>query len=199
MKTQNILKKFLIWRVKNIKHRRFILILSFVIGILSGLSAIILKNTVYYTHYFLTNGFDFQKENFLYFAYPLIGIFITVLFVRYFVKDNIGHGISRILYAISKKNGIIKQHNMYSSMVASTMTIGFGGSVGLEAPIVLTGSSIGSNLGRLFRLNYKTIRILIGCGAAGAIAGIFKAPIAAVIFALEVLMLELTMAALIPL
>ena len=180
-------------------YRVFLLILSFIVGLLSGIAAIILKNAVHYTSYFLTHWLKSETVNYIYIAYPLIGIFLTVIFVKYFVKDHIGHGISRILYAISRKNSLISPHNSYSSMIASIITVGFGGSVGLEAPIVLTGSSIGSNLGRYLRLDYKTTTLLIGCGAAGAIAGIFKAPIAAIVFALEVLMLDLTMWSLIPL
>ncbi|MHC1775260.1 MAG: chloride channel protein [Lentimicrobium sp.] len=187
------------WRVKNISQRNLVLILSLIVGFISGLSAVVLKNTVYYTHYFLTRGFNSEEVNFLYLAYPLIGMGLTVLFVRFVVKDDISHGVSRILYAISKNNSHLKVHNNYSSLVASTITIGFGGSVGLEAPIVLTGASIGSNLARVMRMDYRTITLMIGCGAAGAIAGIFKAPIAAVVFALEVLMLDLTMGSLIPL
>ncbi len=187
------------WRVRNISHRNFVLILSLVVGLISGLAAVLLKNAVHYTHYFLTRGFDAQDGNLLYLAYPLIGMGLTVLFVKYIIKDNISHGISRILYSISKNNSHLKPHNNYSSFIASTLTVGFGGSVGLEAPVVLTGASIGSNLARVFRMDYRTITLMIGCGAAGAIAGIFKAPIAALIFALEVLMLDLTMASLIPL
>jgi len=173
--------------------------LSFVIGLLSGLAAVLLKNTVHYTHHLITHGFDFAQGNYLYLVLPVAGIGLTVLFSKYVIRDNISHGVSRILYAISKKNGKIDSHNMYSSMIGSTFTIAFGGSMGLEAPIVLTGSAIGSFLGRKFHLNYKSIVILIGAGASGAIAGIFKAPITAVIFSLEVLMLDLTMVTLIPL
>ncbi len=196
---EKILSRFITWRLKHINHRQFVYILSFLIGLVSSLAAVLLKNSVHYTHEFLTHHLNVDRINILYFAFPLIGILLTILFVKFFVKDNIGHGISRILYAISKKNSNIKPHNSYSSLIASTLTVGFGGSVGLEAPIVLTGSAIGSNLGRIFRLNYKTMTILIGCGAAGAIAGIFKAPVAAVIFGLEVLMLDLTMWSLVPL
>ena len=185
--------------IKTTKERRVVLLLSLLIGVLSGLAAVFLKNLVHNTNYFITYGFDFVKGNFLYLAFPLIGIGLTVLFAKYVVKADIGHGVSRILYAISKKGGKLDPHNMYSSMVGSTLTIAFGGSMGLEAPIVLTGSSIGSYLGRRFHLNHKTVIILIGAGASGAIAGIFKAPIAAVIFSLEVLMLDLTMITLIPL
>ncbi|MBC8486975.1 MAG: chloride channel protein [Bacteroidetes bacterium] len=199
MHLQKIINHFITWQVRKIKPHQLILILSLVIGLLSGFAAVILKNTVHYTFYFITRGFQFEKENFLYLALPLIGIFLTVLFVKYFIKKDIGHGVSRILYAISKKNGILEPHNTYSSMIGSTLTIAFGGSVGLESPIVLTGSAIGSNLGRLFHLNHKTLIVLIGCGAAGAIAGIFKSPIAAVVFAIEVLMIDLTLSTMIPL
>lgn len=199
MEKKNVLTQFLIWRVKHISHRQFIYILSFIVGIFSGLAAVLLKNTIHYTHILLTRGFDVESESYLYLAYPLFGILLTVLIVRYVVKDNIGHGVARILYAISKKNSILKPHNNYSSILASTITIAFGGSVGSEAPIVLTGASIGSTIGRLLRLNYKSITLLVGCGAAGAIAGIFKAPIAGIVFTLEVLMLDLTISSIVPL
>lgn len=187
------------WRLRYISPRNFILILSLIAGVLGGLAAVILKNAVHYSHTLVMHVISIKSFNLIYLILPFIGITITYLYVKYFVKDNIGHGISRILQSISKSNSIIKAHNMYSSLIASTFTVSFGGSVGLEAPIVLTGSAIGSNLGRYLRVDYKTITLLVGCGAAGAIAGIFKAPIAAVIFALEVLMLDLTMASLIPL
>lgn len=199
MEKKSLLARFLFWRIKHISQRQLIYFLSFVVGIISGLAAVLLKNTIHYTHILLTSGFDVESESYLYLAYPLFGILITVLFVRYIVKDNIGHGVARILYAISKKNSIIKPHNNYSSILASTITIGFGGSVGSEAPIVLTGASIGSTIGRLLRLNYKSITLLVGCGAAGAIAGIFKAPIAGIVFTLEVLMLDLTISSIVPL
>lgn len=187
------------WRLKFIPARQFIIILSLLTGLLGGIAAVLLKNTVFYTHILLTQGFEAERFNLLYLAYPFIGMLITVLYVKFFVRDNIGHGISRVLYSISKNNSILRPHNTYSSMVASTITVGFGGSVGLEAPIVLTGAAIGSNLARIMRLDYRSVTLMIGCGAAGAIAGIFKAPVAGVIFALEVLMLDLTMASLIPL
>jgi len=180
-------------------QRRLVLILSLVVGLVSGLAAVLLKNTVHYTNDLITNGFDFTRGNYLYLAFPLVGIGLTILFAKYIARDDIGHGVSKILYAVSRKKGRLEAHNMYSSMIGSTFTIAFGGSMGLEAPIVLTGSSIGSFLGRRFHLNYKTIMILVGAGATGAIAGIFKAPIAAVVFSLEVLMLDLTMVTVIPL
>ena len=187
------------WRVRHVKDRQLVIFLSLIIGILTGLAAIVLKNLVHYTHFFMTHGFDFKEENYMYMAYPMLGIALTVLFVRYLIRDNLGHGVSRVLYAISRNKGKLKPHNTFSSMIGSSLTIGFGGSVGLEAPVVLTGSAIGSNLGQLFKLNHKTIVLLIGCGSAGAIAGIFKAPIAGVVFAIEILMLDLTMTSLIPL
>ncbi|RUT77937.1 chloride channel protein [Ancylomarina longa] len=199
MKNKSLLSRFLIWRLKNIKERQFVLILSFIVGIVSGLSALVLKSAIHFTHHFLTKGLNVDSANLLYLAFPAIGILLTVLYVKFFVKDNIGHGVSRILYAISKKNSHIKSHNNYSSIIASTLTIGFGGSIGSEAPIVLTGASMGSNLARMFHMNYKIVTLMVGCGAAGAIGGIFKAPIAGMVFTLEVLMLDLTMASLIPL
>ncbi len=198
-KASIIFRRFLIWRVKYIGQRNFILILSLVTGILSGLAAVLLKNTIYAAHHLLTDQFTIEDQNILYLAYPVVGILIAVLFARLVIKEDLGHGISKILYSLSKKGGNIKAHNSFSSIVASTFTIGFGGSVGAEAPIVLTGASIGSSLGRLFHQNYKTITLLIGCGAAGAISGIFKAPMAGLVFTLEVLMLGLSMTSLVPL
>lgn len=192
------LTRFLLWRLRNIKERRFILFLSFIIGLLSGLSAVILKTAIHKLDFFLSEFLP-AKIHYGYLVFPLIGIGLTVLYIRLFVKDNIGHGVSRILYALSRKNARIKRHNNYSSVVASTLTIGFGGSVGAEAPIVLTGASIGSTIGSYVRLNFKSVALLVACGAAGAIAGIFKAPIAGLVFTLEVLMLDLTLASIVPL
>lgn len=199
MKKHKLKTYILAWRRNRFSDRQWIIVLSFVIGILSGAAAVILKNTVHFTHIFVTSQFDVSRLNLFYLATPIAGIMLTVLFVKYFVKDKIDHGVSKILYAISRGRGKLKPHNTYSSMIASTLTVGFGGSVGLEAPIVLTGSAIGSNIGSYFRMSQRNLILLIGCGAAGAVAGIFKAPIAGVIFALEILMLDLTMTALIPL
>ncbi len=178
---------------------KLVYVLSLVVGLLSALAAAILKNAIHYTNQILTEGITRESGSFLYLAYPLIGMFLTVLFVRYFVKDKISHGISRVLYSISKNRSYLKSHNTWTSLVASTFTIGFGGSVGAEAPIVLTGSSIGSALGRFFNLNYRNITLLVGCGAAGAVSGIFKAPIAGILFTLEILMLDLTISSIVPL
>jgi CIC family chloride channel protein len=170
-----------------------------VIGVLSGLAAVVLKNTVHFTRDLIQRIMEQGTLGFLYLALPGIGIIITVLYIKYFVKDDIGHGVSKILYAISKKGSKLKSHNTYSSIVSSTVTIGFGGSVGAEAPIVLSGAAIGSSIGQIFKLNYKTITLMLGCGAAAAIASIFKAPLAGLVFTLEVLMLDLTMASIVPL
>ena len=198
-RSSTFVRKLLIWRIKHINQRQFILILSLIVGVLSGLSAVVLKNTIHFVHTILTEGFSVDSKNLLYLVYPMLGILITILLIKYVVKDSLGHGVSKILYSISKLGGKLKPHNNYSSILTSTFTIGFGGSVGAEAPIVLTGASLGSTLGRIFHLNYKTVILLIGCGASGAIAGIFKAPIAGIVFTLEILMLDLTMASLVPL
>lgn len=198
LRPKRILIRLVAWRIKNIDERKFLYVLSLVVGLLSGLAALLLKHLIHFIAAELTNVMD-MGVNYFYLLYPFIGILLAVLFVRYIIKDDIGHGVSKILYAISRKSGKLKPHKMYSSMVASSLTIGFGGSVGAEAPIVLTGASIGSNLARLFKLRYKYVTLMIGCGSAGAIAGIFNAPMAGIVFTLEVLMLDLTMAYLIPL
>jgi chloride channel protein, CIC family len=199
MRNTTSIRRLLHWRDKYLSPKRFIILLSFLVGLVGGLAAVLLKSIVHLIQSLLTQSQVVDRGYFLYFALPFIGILLTVLFVKYFVKDQISHGVSRILYAISRRNSNIKTHNTYSSLIASALTVGFGGSVGLEAPIVLTGSAIGSNISRFFRLNYRTTTLMLGCGAAAAIAGIFKAPIAAIIFALEVLMLDLTLASIIPL
>ena len=196
---KKVRNSFLIWRIRHIKERQFIMILSVLVGIVTGLVAVVLKNMVHYTIVFLTEKLQVDSGSLLFFIFPFFGILLTVLFVRYFVKEDIGHGVTKVLYAISRRNSMIHSHNNYTSMVASTLTIGFGGSVGAEATIVLTGASIGSNLARFFRMNYKVMTLMIGCGAAGAISGIFEAPIAGIMFTMEVLMLDLTMASLVPL
>jgi CIC family chloride channel protein len=178
---------------------KLVYLLSMIVGLLSALAAAFLKNSIHFINQLLTGGISPGSHGYLYLVYPLIGIFFTVLFVRFVVRDNIGHGISRILHAISKRRSQLKVHNTWSSLIATTLTIGFGGSVGAEAPIVLTGSSIGSAIGRFFHLNYKNITLLIGCGAAGAVSGIFKAPIAGIVFTLEILMLDLTISSIVPL
>lgn len=195
---KNLFMRFLEWREEHISEKTFILILAFTVGFFAAVAAFILHELINQIVILLTGSFNQDEANWLYLVYPVIGIFLTSLFVRYVVKDNISHGITRILYAISSKQSRLRGHNCWSSVFASAITIGFGGSVGAEAPIVLTGSAIGSNLGKLFRMDNKTLLLLVGCGAAGAIAGIFKAPIAGLVFTLEVLMIDLTMASLLP-
>ena len=186
------------WRVEHVSDRMFLLVLAFFVGQLAAVAAFVLHWIINQIVLLLTSQFDRTGANWLYLVYPVVGIYLTSLFVRYIVKDNISHGITRILYAISTNKSRLKSHNCWSSVIASAITIGFGGSVGAEAPIVLTGSAIGSNLGQLFHLDRKMLMTLVGCGAAGAIAGIFKAPIAGLVFTLEVLMIDMTMSALLP-
>ena len=194
-----LFERLFIWRRMHFSEHKFILLLSFIVGIFTALAGLLLKWLIHQIQFLLTYQFDVTASNLLYLVYPVIGIFLTGLFVRYIVKDDISHGVTKILFAIARKQSQIKSHNTWSSVFASAITIGFGGSVGAEAPIVLTGSAIGSNLGRIFGLNNKTLMLLVGCGAAGAVAGIFKAPIAGLVFTLEVLMIDLTMASLLPL
>jgi len=196
---KSLIGRLYVWRLRHLRQHQFVLILSVLVGIGSGLAAVALKNTLYYTNYFLTNGFSYHGIYYLYLAFPVVGIILTLLFLKFVVRDNISHGVSKVLYAISKNSSNIRPHNAFSSLVACTLTLGFGGSVGPEAPVVLSGSAIGSNLARIFRLDYKTRTMLIGCGAAGAIAGIFEAPIAGAVFVLEILMMDLTIATIIPL
>lgn len=196
---KTLLQRFIVWRSKHIKDKQFILILSFLVGIFTAFAAYVLKFLVEYIKEFLTENFDSTGVNWLYLVYPVVGIFLTSLFIRKVVRDDISHGVTKILYAISRKQSRIKRHNIWSSVCASAITIGCGGSVGAEAPIVLTGSAIGSNLGSIFRMDHRTLMLLVGCGAAGAVSGIFKAPIAGLVFTLEVLMIDLTMASLLPL
>ena len=186
------------WRVTHVSDRMFILILALLVGFFAAVAAFSLHWIINQIVMLLTSSFEKSRANWLYLVYPVVGIYLTSLFVRYIVKDNISHGITRILYAISSNKSRLKSHNTWSSVIASAITIGFGGSVGAEAPIVLTGSAIGSNLGKLFQLDRKTLMTLVGCGAAGAIAGIFKAPIAGLVFTLEVLMIDMTMSSLLP-
>lgn len=195
---QTLLERIILWRKQYITDRQFTLILSFLVGLFAAIAAFILHWLIEEIELLLTSKFDTNTFNWMYLVYPVIGIYLTSLFVRYIVKDEISHGITRILYAISSKRSRLKGHNCWSSVIASAITIGFGGSVGAEAPIVLTGSAIGSNLGKLFKMDNKTLMLLVGCGAAAAIAGIFKAPIAGLVFTLEVLMIDLTMASLLP-
>ena len=186
------------WRQRHVSDRELVLVLAFMVGFLASLAAYVLHVIIHEIKELITSGFQVATINWLYLLYPVIGIWLTSLFVKYVVRDNISHGITRVLYAISTKQSRLKGHNTWSSIVASAITIGFGGSVGAEAPIVLTGSAIGSNLGKIFHLDNRTLMLLVGCGATAAVSGIFKAPIAGLVFTLEILMVDLTMASLLP-
>jgi CIC family chloride channel protein len=199
MNTPRILDRFLLWRVKHISDKYFMMILAIVIGFLGGVGAVIIKNGVRLIRELLTGEIVGDLERFLYFVYPALGILIAVLTIKFIVKQHVGHGIPSVLYAISKTHGYIKRHNIISSIFTSVFTVGFGGSVGLEGPTVATGAAIGSNIGRLMRLNYKQITLMLGLACSAAMAAIFKSPVAAVVFAIEVIMIDLTMASVIPL
>ena len=202
MSTENqqpsIMKKVIAWREEHISDRMFLLTLALAVGFFAAVAAFVLHGMINQIGLLLTSHFNARSYNWLYLVYPVVGIYLTSLFVRHIVRDNISHGITRILYAISSNKSRLKAHHTWSSVIASAITIGFGGSVGAEAPIVLTGSAIGSQLGQVFHLDRKTLMTLVGCGAAGAIAGIFKAPIAGLVFTLEVLLIDMTMSSLLP-
>ena len=194
-----LLLRFFKWRIGHISDKQYTYILSIVVGVLAAISAIIIKKSAHFISYLLNLAITSQGGNYLYFLYPAVGILIAILFMRFIVKSEPGHGIPGVLYSISRKNGLIKRHNTYSSIVASAFTVGFGGSVGLEGPTVSTGAAIGSNIGQILRLNYKQITLMISLASAAAMAAIFQAPIAGVVFALEVIMIDLTVASIIPL
>ena len=185
--------------LNKLSERDVMIILTLFVGICCGLAAVLLKLSIEFIHHSLTSWFDGEAYNFLFLLYPGIGMLIAMLFVKYVVKDNIGHGVTKVLQAVSKNESKIRPHNMWSSMLASSVTIGFGGSVGAEAPIVYTGAAIGSNVARYMGLSYKNMTILLGCGAAGAVAGIFKAPLAGVLFTLEILLFNISMTSILPL
>ena len=187
-----------LWRERHIKEKSFVMVLALMVGIFSGVAAIVLKYLIHLISSSLTSGLNVTAGNYLYILYPAMGVIIAALYVRYVVRDNIS-GVTRVLYSISQNKSRLKRHNMYTSIMASSITIGFGGSVGAEGPIVYTGAAIGSNLGQMFRMSPRILMILVGCGAAAGIAGIFKAPIAGMLFTLEVLMLDLTTVSVMPL
>lgn len=198
-KANAILMNVLTWRENHISERTFLLILAFVIGLLSGFAALLLKFLISLIASTLSEHLTISGANYLYLVYPVIGILIVGIYVRYIVRDNISHGVTRVLHAISQNKSRLKLHNTYTSVVASSITIGFGGSVGAEGPIVNTGAAIGSNLGSLFRMSPQILMMLVGSGAAAGVAGIFKAPIAGMLFAIEILMIDLTTVSVMPL
>lgn len=194
---EKALDKITQWREKSTAENYFILIISFVIGITTAIVGVILKKIIELIEHHVLHHVG--SWNYWYLVLPAIGVLISGIFIKYIINDDIGHGVSKVLYAISQKKGRIKRHNVFSSIIASAITIGFGGSVGAESPIVMTGAAVGSNIGRIFKLEHRNLILLIGCGVAGALSGIFKAPITGMIFVIEVLMLDLTMASVLPL
>ena len=198
-RVQYHIAKFNRWRELHISHQKFVFLLSVIIGLITGVAAYLMKTFVIYLKDFLVNRFEVSQSNLLLYVYPMAGILLTVFFMRWIIRDDVRHGIPRILYVISKKKGEMRKHKTFSSFIGGALTSGFGGSAGLESPIISTGASIGSTFASTFNLNFKTKTLLIGCGAAGAMASIFTTPIAAVIFSMEVLMLDLTATSIIPL
>ena len=199
MAKRTLLIRFLVWRKHNISQRNFILILSIIVGLSGGIVALTLKTSVFYLHELLLKDKGFDEYNFLIFIYPFVGIALTFFFAKFLLRDSVKHNIASILYAISKRNSIMRAHKIFSSILGGILTAGFGGSIGLESPIISSGSSIGSNMGRLLRLSYKEVTLLLACGAAGAISAIFHTPLAAIVFAIEVLLIDLNRFTLIPL
>ena len=195
----DLFMRFLQWRERHINERTFVIFLALLVGIVAGLAAQVLKYLIHTISHLLTSHVDLHNGNYLYILLPTLGVVITALFVRFVVKDNISHGVTRVLWSISQNKSRLKRHNTYTSMIASSITIGFGGSVGAEGPIVHTGAAIGSNLGSAFRMSPRILMILVGCGAAAGIAGIFKAPIAGMLFTIEVLMIDLSTVSIMPL
>ncbi|MDE6099696.1 MAG: chloride channel protein [Paramuribaculum sp.] len=191
--------RFSKWREQHIKEKTFVVVLALIVGIIGGFAALALKGLIFLISNTLKSNFTVSSGQLLYIVYPAVGVLITLLYVRYVVRDNISHGVTRVLYAISQNKSRLKRHNMFTSLCASSVTIGFGGSVGAEGPIVFTGAAIGSQVGQWFRMSPRVLMILVGCGAAAGIAGIFKAPIAGMLFTLEVLMIDLTTVSVMPL
>jgi CIC family chloride channel protein len=194
-----LFKKFLKWRYQNISNKQFTHIASAIIGLLAGLGAVILKNFTHLIQQLLEGKFIKELHQAFYFIFPIIGLLIVLFIIKYVVKKKVGHGIPSTLYAISKQKGLMPKHQMWASLITAPLTVGFGGSVGLEGPTVATGAALGSNFARFFHLNQTTRTLLIGAAAAGAMSSIFKAPIAAIVFAVEIFSLELTLASMIPL
>ena len=191
--------QYYLWLTHRLTDRQLMMVLAVVVGLAAGLGTYIFEVLLHFVREGLVNWFPVERAQFLYLIYPAIGIILATLFVKYVVKDNISEGVTRVLYAMSRTNSRIRGHNCWTSVVGGATTIGFGGSVGPEAPIVLTGAAIGSNIGKLARLNYKNVTLLLCCGAGAALAAIFKAPITGVVFVLEILMLDITIGSVTPL
>jgi CIC family chloride channel protein len=194
-----VLRKFLKWRYQHISNKQFIRIASAIIGFLAGLGAVVLKNLTHFIQELLEGEFIKELHTAFYFIFPIIGLLFVLLIIKYVIKKKVGHGIPSTLYAISKQKGIMPRYQMWASIITAPLTVGFGGSVGLEGPTVATGAALGSNFARFMHLNQTARTLLIGAAAAGAMSSIFKAPIAAIVFAVEIFSLELTLASMIPL
>lgn len=194
-----LFRKFLKWRYKNISNAQFTNIASAIIGLLAGLAAVSIKNITHFIQLLLEGELIKDIHHAFYFIFPIIGFLVVLFLKRKIIRKKLGHGIPSTLFAISKQKGIMPRHQMWASLITAPITVGFGGSVGLEGPTVATSAALGSNFARLFHLNQTTRTLLIGAAAAGAMASIFKAPIAAIVFAVEIFSLELTMASMIPL
>lgn len=197
--SKKILIRFLIWKYKHVSERNFVYFLSILVGLLAGLVTVTLKNITYFIQSLLEGKFIKDYQTTLYFIFPIVGLLVVFIFQKYILKKQISHGITSTLFAISKRNGIIERYKILASLIAAPITAGFGGSVGLQGPAVSTASAIGANLSQVFHMNTKTRMLLIGCAAAGAMSSMFKAPIAAIIFAVEIFSLDLAFASLIPL
>ena len=197
--TKNIFKKIIIWRYKYISERQFVYVLSILVGFIAGLGTVLLKNITHYIQLLLSVDFLKESKNSLYFIFPIIGLLIVAIIKKVWLKKHIGHGISTTLYAISKRKGIIPKYNMYASLLTAPITVGFGGSVGLQGPAVSAGTALASYISQLFHMNTKTRMLLIGCATAGAMSSMFKAPIAGIVFALEIFSLDIAFVSLVPL
>ncbi|MGB5237238.1 MAG: chloride channel protein, partial [Flavobacteriaceae bacterium] len=194
---KRVFKRFLRWRYKNISNKTFTQILSVVVGFLAGLASVTLKNLTYFIESLLEKGIIFSDYQ-LYFIIPIIGLTLVFIYVKYVHKEKLEHGVSSVLFSLSRKKGILNVKQIYTPLITAPLTVGFGGSVGLLGPAVASGAAISSNFGRLFHINAKTRSLLIACASAGAIASIFQSPIAAIIFAVEVFSLDLTMLSVLP-
>ncbi|MEZ4793698.1 MAG: chloride channel protein, partial [Gelidibacter sp.] len=199
MPKRPLFKQFLIWRAKHISHKQFVYILSIVVGFTSGVGAVLLKNLTHFIQHFLEGNLIQYYHQAFYFLFPILGLVIVYFLMKYVIRHHVSHGIPSTLFAISRSKGIMKRYQMFGSLLTAPITVGFGGSVGLEGPTVATGAAIGSNISRWFHMNQYTRNLLVTCAAAGAMSSIFKAPIAAIVFAIEVFSLDLTLASLLPL
>ncbi len=199
MSFKSILRKFLIWKYKHISEQQFVYILSILVGFLAGIGTVVLKNLTHTIRYLFDSYVFKDYHSSFYFILPIIGLILVYIIKQTWLKKHIGHGISTTLHAISKLNGIIPRYNIYAALITAPLTVGFGGSVGLQGPAVSVGTALGSNAARLFHMNTKTRMLLIGCATAGAMASMFKAPIAAIVFAIEIFSLDIAFASLVPL